>query len=151
MRGEKLDLTDAELGKMLQPVQVMHPVLVIDRHQPLEHFQTGRAGWFVRHLVVMEIGVAAVQEPAVAGIDRHAAVPARMAGQRHQQDFILQARNGANRFKTLPFFPFLTIRHPVRLMRLVMRLVALLFAESGMHRGLVFRLVNMHFCFGEIT
>lgn len=59
-------------------------------------------------------GVAAVQNPAVTGIDSYRGVPAGVTGHRHQNDTGADGIEGFGRCESAPGFPVGTVLHQLR-------------------------------------
>ena len=85
----------------------------VDVHQRLEPAQALRRRAAIGcDFGVMEIGVAAMEQPIVRSPDRDAAMPARMAGQRHQQHLVARSGNCAHGRKAEPGFALFLDRSP---------------------------------------
>ena len=87
-------------GQLAQPLLVADPGGVVVGDDPLEDPQRRRAVGRIGHLAAVEVGVAAVQQPAVPVADRDRAVAAGVAGQRDQQD--LGVDSGSTRMLSKP-------------------------------------------------
>ena len=79
---------------------------------------------------VVEVGVAAVQDPAVCAPDRDAGVPERVPGQRDQQDLGVAARQDPNAVESEPLVAAGVMPAPARPVRPVRRYVAGALAPS---------------------
>ena len=115
VRAGEPDFVAVTLHEYAQPLAVgeaRRPVRVDER---LERPQRERRlAAFRRNLGVVEIGVPAMEEPAVLGPDGDAAMTSRMAGQGHQEHVVAPARQRAHAVKSEPFVPAGLDKRPVR-------------------------------------
>ena len=82
MRADELDFAAGKLREFAQAREIGAPLSVVDARHPLGEAKTRRRGAPVRlDFGAVEIGVAAMEQPAVRPLDRDAAVPARVAGE----------------------------------------------------------------------
>src|SRR3954453_11241195 len=88
VRADEYDLLAMAAGQLAQAFLIGDPLLAVGVVEILEDPQAGRAVGGRGELVVVEVGVAAVQQPSVAGSQRHSRVPARVAGERHQEHLV---------------------------------------------------------------
>ena len=124
------------LRELAQALDVLPPRFAVDLVEGRERAQARRAVRRGLHLAVVEVGIAAVEQPAVPLPDRHAGVPDRMTGQRDQQDLGVATRQHAHALEAEPLLAAGLVRHPVRPMRPVRGHVAQALPPSGIQRGL---------------
>src|SRR6476469_9246360 len=74
VRADERDLVAVASGQLAQPFLVGDPLLAFGVVEALEEAQAGRAVGGSGELAVVEVGVAAVQQPSVAGPQRHPGV-----------------------------------------------------------------------------
>ena len=83
VRADELDLARSGAREFAQALLIGASLRAVELHHRLEQAQALRRGAAVRlDFGVMEIGVAAMEQPIVRAPDGDAAMPARMAGQR---------------------------------------------------------------------
>ena len=113
VRADELHFAERKAREFSQARLIGASLRAVELHQRLEPAHAFRRGAAVRlDFGVMKIGVAAMEQPIVRTLDRDAAMPARMAGQRHQQHLVARSGNGAHGRKAKPGFALFLDRSP---------------------------------------
>ena len=139
MRGEDGHLVAVLLTKLAQAAVIVQPGALDRLHAALEPLQRRRA---VRcdgvDLAVEEVRVAGIEQPAAAGVDGDPGVPARVPGERHQQDLGRQAVELPHGLETEPRLAGVRIGRPLWTMSELDRAVAAAFRRvtRGLKRAL---------------
>ena len=107
VRAEQRDLVAVAGGQLAQPLLVGLALAL--RSAALRFWKKRRPGGQLGgrgDLAVVEVGVAAVQQPALAGLDRDPGVAERVADQRDQQHLGAEAGQDAHALEAEPLVAF---------------------------------------------
>lgn len=97
-------------------------------------------------LPLVEVGIAAMQEPSFFALDSNCTVPSRMPGNRNQKDILVAStQKRAHSRKAIPRLAFKRVDLPIDTVLPVHGSVALPFAKCArLHSGEVFVFINMY-------
>ena len=150
VRAEQANLVALRAGQLAQPFLVGGAHLVVLRHQLLEDGQARRAVGRGLDLAVVEVGVTAVQQPAVLVAHGDRGVATGVADQRDHQDLGVDAGEHPDALKAEPRVAVHLVGLPLRAVGEVAARIAHPVAQARMNRGLVLRLERVDFGLREV-
>ena len=153
VRAEQLDVADRQPRELAQPGQIGAPRRVVDAHQAFERPQAPRRRAAARlDLGMVEIGVAAMEQPVLRPPHRHAAMSAGVAWQRDQEDLVVRSGNRTHRREAEPGLSLFLDHRPFLDSGNLHRAIAAALDEARPARGGAKLVgVNVDRCAGEIA
>jgi hypothetical protein len=113
VRTDELHFAERKACEFAQACLIGAPLSAVELHQRLEPAHTLRRGAAVQlDFGVVEVSVAAMEQPIARAPDGDAAMPARVTGKRHQQHLVAGSGNGPHGRKAKPGFALFLDRIP---------------------------------------
>ena len=150
VRAEEGDLVAVAPGQLPQPLLVRLAGPVVGGVEVLEEAQARRAGWRRLDLAVVEVGVAAVQQPALRRSDRDAGVAERVTVERYQRDLGAGGGEDAHAREAEPLVAAGVVSDPARRVFPVGADVARPVAQPRLQRRVELGREDVHLGRGEV-